>query len=482
MFGLRAGKMKAMEKEMKTLRMAVQNFQFDPASGTFATDTEAYRGNTYPGDTAMIAAVNKAYNGLSNWGVNITKAVVDIRAAMIGGAGVEVGITEGYAGEAEKEIEFIKDLMDFNNINSETQVAWAVEGGIEGRALFLLNTVVSQHEDGKMRKTVKTTFVPRTNGEMGSSYTVKTNPLDYSDIKSLELTQGNGNPPRTIPPSNFVYRKFGGRVSQINCSTPIVGHIMPQVESIDKAMRDWREINNLYAQPTPTVECTNAADAQSQYDLMTTINWKIGKLLVVGGGTFKMVGPEIDGVVSLLDEITMSLKIVSGTTGIPPHFLGFPDLMQNRATADSLTEVMFAATARERLAWLQLYTSIFRSAILLSNKVFGTSMDPKAVTALLPENAQTRLRQIVEIWLPIFEAKAITRKSFLNRIPGIDAEKESKEVMKDIEEGAYDGVPPGEGNGQLGTNKPGKGSPDPDNTRTKTQLEKRTGGAGRNAK
>jgi len=483
MFDLLGGKRrKKLESEVERLKLAIQHFEFDPSTGIDSNSPSVYRGNTYIGDVDMIAAVDKAYNGRSDWGVNLVKAVVEIRAAMIGGAGIEVGLTEGFKGDADKELKFIKEFMDYNSFDPETQVSWAVEGGIEGRALFMLESRQDKI-DGKPVKAIKSTFIPKRSGSNAGSYDVKTNPLDYSDLTLVEVRPANGAPPRFLKPGEFVYKKFGGRVSQVNCSTPIVGHVMPQIEAIDHALRDWREINNLYAQPTPTVECVNAADAETQYTLMTdVIKWKIGHLLVVGGGTFKMVGPEIDGVVSLLDEVTMNLKMVSGTTGIPPHFLGFPDLMQNRATADSLTEVMFAATARERLAWISLYTDMFRKAIELNNKTNGTSMNPKAVTALLPENAQTRLRQLVDIWLPVYEAKALTRKSFLNRVPGIDAEKESGEVMKAIQAGEYDGVKPMEGNGQLGTRKPGKGSPDPDNTRTKTQLEKRTGGAGRNAK
>lgn len=476
MFGL--GGNRKLRKEIERLKLAVQHLEFNPATGLFENDNATYRGNTYPGDTAMIAAVNKAYNGCSDWGVNICKAVVEIRASMIGGAGIEVGVREGFTGDASKEIEFCKDLMMFNGLNADSQTSYAVEGGIEGRALFVMNSVI----DGGKKK-IRVRFVPYTSNGGASTYTIQTNPNDYTAITAVKITPQSGQAPYLLSPQYFAYRKFGGRASRVNQSSPLVGHVLPQIEAIDHALRDWREINNLYSKPTPVLELVNSSDAEPQYRLITqTLNWKIGQLLVVGGGVYKMVGPGMEGVQSILDEITVNLKITSGTTGIPPHFLGFPDLMANRATADSLTEVMFAATNKERSAWIQLYTEILRKSILLNNAIVGSAMDPSAIVALLPENAQTRLRQIVDIWLPVFSAKGITRKSFLDRIPGIDSEKEDEKVLKDIKAGAFDGIKPTDpGNGQLGTNKGGS-SHSPGDTASLTRLEKRTTGAGRNAK
>lgn len=473
-------KQKALEAEVKSLRAAVQNFEFDPASGTYNSDLPAFRGNTYAGDLAMINAVNSAYNGESAWGVNLVKSIVEIRAAMVGGAaGVEVGVAMNYKQDAQKEMEFCQQFMRDSGINQDTQMEWAIEGGIDGRCMFeLYNTL----EEKKVK--IKARFFPFFGGLNAPRYTVKTDPMDYTNILGADVSSPNGGTPRTIAPARMVYRKFGGRKSCINQSSPLVGHVLPQVEAIDKGLRDWREINSLYANPTPVVIVDNAADAEPQYTMMTqTLKWRIGKLLVIGGGDYKLVGPENGGVESIEKEITVALKIISGTTGIPPHFLGFPDLMSNRATADGLLEMMFAATARERTAWLEAYTELFRKAIMLYNRYSGDSLNPDAVHAILPENTQTRLRQLVDVWLPLFESKAVTRKTFLKRVPDVDAEKEDTDVKAALKAGEYDGVEPGSTtNGQLGRNKPGAKNHDPDDTAQKTRLEKRTGGAGRNAR
>lgn len=468
-----------MREELETLRVAVQNFEFDPATGTYDTENARYRGNKYPGDLNMVYAVNRAYIGEADWGVNLVKSIVEIRAAMVGGAaGVEVGQSLNYKGEAKRELDFIREFMAYNEINQSTQMDWAVEGGIDGRCMFELSTAVVDKKNK-----VRARYVPFYGGITAPRYTIKTDEYDYTrhlyaDIGSLESGQV-----RRVSPDRYVYRKFGGRKSCVNSSSPLVGHVLPQIEAIDQALRDWREINVLYASPTPTVSVDNAEDAQTQYTMMTqTLKWQIGRLLVIGGGDYKLVGPESGGIDSLMDEITTNLKIVSGTTGIPPHFLGFPDLMSNRATADGLLEMMFAATAKERTAWIEAYTELFRKAIILYNKVSGDNLNPEAVVAVLPENTQTRLRQLVDVWLPLFESKAISRPTFLTRVPGVDPDKEEETVKKALKDGSFDGVEPqSKTNGQLGRNKPGTNH-DPDNTAQKTRLEKRTTGAGRNAR
>ncbi|MDP4879928.1 MAG: hypothetical protein NWR36_08580, partial [Opitutales bacterium] len=57
------------------------------------------------------------------------------------------------------------------------------------------------------------------------------------------------------------------------------------------------------------------------------------------------------GGTSLTTEINTIAKIISGATGIPIHYLGFTDLMSNRATAEDLAELVNVTTSHEREAW-----------------------------------------------------------------------------------------------------------------------------------
>ena len=62
---------------------------------------------------------------------------------------------------------------------------------------------------------------------------------------------------------------------------PKTAKVLTQCENLDKALYDWRKINNLFASPTPVVECTSEGDAKSIATAIEAAKWNVGKLLVV---------------------------------------------------------------------------------------------------------------------------------------------------------------------------------------------------------
>ena len=72
---------------------------------------------------------------------------------------------------------------------------------------------------------------------------------------------------------------------------------------------------------------------------------------VVTRGKFGIVSSDSGPVETLAKEAAMIIKSLSATSAIPPHWLGYTDLLSNRATADSLFEAIKAGTLVERLAW-----------------------------------------------------------------------------------------------------------------------------------
>lgn len=467
-------------KEFRRMTARVQHFEsvFDALTNSLGTNLPAYRGNTYTTDVAMSAALARAYAGNSPWGVQLVRTCIDIRAAFTGGAGVEAVLSEEAEGSGEKELAFAREFLNYNKMDDDSVIMdWATDGCIDGRALLILDV---KDDNGKK---VRARFVPW--GELG--YTVTADENDYTVYTKVEYTtKKEGGRPVEVAEEKFVYVKFGGRRCNTNTSPPLIGTVLPQMEAYDKALRDMREINNLYATPTPTISLKDGSTVRDVYNSLTgsgenAINWKIGKLLVIGDGTFSMVSADNAGAESIEKEIVLNLKTISAVTGIPVHFLGFSDLMSNRATADGLTEMIYASTSKERNAWLSFYTQAMRKAMVLYNKTASTKLNPNNIKAQLPQNTETKLKALVDLWLPIYEARGITRKTFIDQIPGINSEKESEAVKKEMDDGAYDGVPLKEGNSLRGRNKPGTTSHDPDNVAEKGRLERRTSGQGRNA-
>jgi hypothetical protein len=171
--------------------------------------------------------------------------------------------------------------------------------------------------------------------------------------------------------------------------------------------------------------------------MLERINWKIGKY-IVSQASFSLVGMSGDAKDSLMNEITTNTKIISGATGVPPHFLGMPDILSNRATAQEMGDLMIAATDKERKIWTGAYNELIRKALLMANKYFNKGFNPEIVKASLPYMSESKLRELIDVWLPLHQSSIIDDETILNKIPGVDIERildnKRKESVKLIQE------------------------------------------------
>ena len=150
---------------------------------------------------------------------------------------------------------------------------------------------------------------------------------------------------------------------------------------------------------------------------------------------------DISGVDSIEKEIEDLVKMISGSTGIPVHFLGFVDLMSNRATADTLIEMVNAATTKERRTWIGAYEEVIRKAMIMYNAEANQGMskekqlDPNKIKVNIPVITKEHYDRIEKIYLPACVAGKLSDEAFLAMIPGFDvkAELERKKANEESE-------------------------------------------------
>lgn len=368
-----------------------------------------------------VIQLSKMYDGEADWGNFIVKTIIDLRAAFIASSGINVEVDEK-SGSREKE--FVDELIKRNGLDNETPQAWAKEGEIEGK--FLCRLFVD-----KEKKQIDVRYVPW----VSKRYSVKVKDNDYAKYDAVEWQ--NGQAKEIVPEDEFVYVQFGGRTHYVNKTPSRTSAIIRQIENLDKAQEDWREINHLYAAPTPVFECKEAGDVSRLHTLLKDINWKIGKFIATTA-KFQLHSVNAGSKDSLVSEITALTKIISGTTGIPPHFLGYPDLMSNRATASEMGDLITSSTATERVIWKGAYNQLLRKALLLANKHFKTGYKPDVVEATMPYITKDKLQELVDVWLPL-EGRGIVDKDYIrSMIPDVDseamAEREAEAHAKLIQE------------------------------------------------
>ena len=417
-------KVAALETEVKRLRFIQENM-------LVAGDAEAqakYKGNNYPSYDKAVNEISRKYQGIADWGVLQTGNVIDLRAAFIIGQGLKL---TAKAEDAEDEMAFAQKFIEDNGLDHELAQDLAKEAEIEGKMLLKLfpETIADINESGKRTK-IMLRWVSWTQ----TKYTINTDANDYAKIEKAiwkEVDKAEEN----LEPSTFVYKKFGGRLNMPNDAMPRVGKCLTQIDNLDKALRDWREIDRLFSSPTPDFECETAEDAKACNEWLEKVNWKIGKGFA-HTGKFSYKQPDASGQQAIETEIITLMKMISGTTGIPIHFLGAPELTTKYGAAnESLLELIEASTSKEREIWKGGYQELITKAMLMWNteSKIGERLDPTKVGVELVRITQAQWDRIEKIYLPMFLGGALTLPGLLAQVPGFDVEAEKK--RRDEEDG-----------------------------------------------
>ena len=403
--------------ENKRLKQEVRELQFTVDSLLSGTRLESETSNQYNTTEAQITEIVRKYNGLAEWGCDLTKAIVELRAAFIYGSGFKYVPIDNKQTAA---VDRINQILEYNNIDIEVGQALAREAEIEGRILVRL---VPEENKETSKKTIRIVHLPY------SEYKYKIITGDYYNIyEQCKYTDSKSNKDEIMNMGEFVYQKFGGRLTTPNETAPIVGYLLGHIEAVDKCFYDFRQINNLFSRPTPVFTVPDADAAAELNATLKSTNWKIGNAVITNGNMI-FVSPSAATMSALMDEITYRVKIISSVSGIPVHFLGMPDLMSNRATADSLVDLVYGATERARNAWIGFYEELGRDCLkMLTDKFHETPYDLNSFKVELPFMTSDKVLKIVQEWLPLFNSGCLSKKTIISKIPDINVDEEIKSI------------------------------------------------------
>lgn len=375
------------------------------------TRNTGYVGNAYRNYDAMVKELDRKYRGAAEWGSVVAKTVVDVRSAFTIGQGVKANLKPKKEG-ATRELLFIQEFLKHNNLDQEDAQDWASEAELEGKFLARLSPNLE-----KMQIDVR--HIPW----IKQQYQVVTPDDDYKRYIRVDYNLNGSGAEQRIDEPYFVYKRFGGRTHNVNETPPKIAMVLTAMENLEKSMWDWRKINHLFASPTPYFKTQDQDQARDVKAGIEAANWKIGKWFV-GSAEFSLVSATSQAADVLDREVTTNAKLVSAGVSLPVHFLGFPELMSNRATADNLMELVQAGTNRERAIWIGFYEELFRKVLLAANTFLRTGFDVEAVGAHIPFVSSAKMQEIVTVWLPMLSANAITLKTFLSKVPEVNAEEE----------------------------------------------------------
>lgn len=424
--------------EVKELRKQVQhlNHTVDDILSEHG-DYDSTKGNQYKTYKTAVKETSSKYNGTAKWGNIQVGNIIDVRSAFIIGQGIKV--------ESKGEKEFIEEFIKHNNLDEELPQDLCKEAEIDGRCLVRLIKNVDQ-------KNIDIRFVSYSDYE----YSVNTKADDYGTIENITWKKPNTSEVVTILPAEFVYKAFAGRLGKVHDMMPKVAKVLTQCENLDRALADWRKTNYLFSAPTPYFQTADKTEAEALYAWLKKINWKIGKVLT-SKAIFSYVGITTTGLESLEKEITILAKVISGATGVPVHFLGFPDLMSNRAVSTDLFESLNASCNKERRIWSGFYQELIEKAIQLRNT--GLQLKDPALTGESANKStldikvqilnftEAQLKLLIDVWLPLYQANIIDIDYMLKMIPNADPQKiktaldlKNKTMLKGIQDMEQDSL------------------------------------------
>jgi hypothetical protein len=386
--------------------------------------SRAYVGNDYQVYEDAVYEISEKYCGRAEWGVLQTRSIIDLRSAFILGEGLKVTHTTETRAEAERELQFAEDFMSFNDLDGELDQEMAKEAEIEGKIAIKLWLDEEPYRDWPGMVSA------RFKSWLSSKYVVTADPNDYLWYKNLSWKAMGTTSAGSYDEAQFVYAKFGGRINMPNEAQPKIAACLTQIDRLDRALRDLREIDHLFASPTPYFKVLSVAEGQAIETYIERTNWKIGKALITSS-EFTLVSAPITGVDNLIAEIELCVKMISGATGIPIHYLGLLDLLKNRSTGENIRELIMASTTRERQTWIGVYEELLTKAMQMWNATYRAQkteglLDPTKVKVDIPQVTQEHWDHIQNVLIPAVAANIISKEHVAGQIPGVDQEKEAE--------------------------------------------------------
>jgi hypothetical protein len=434
----------ATKKELEVLSRDFRRLKFDLQSSIDTmTGEEAaslYGANKYKTYAGAVDALNKKYQNESDWGNGLAANIIDFRAAVTVSSGPQykpaknstiqqkdedgksIGKDKVQAFEpavdieedATTEMDFCRSFFDVNDINHEAPQELGREAEIEGRVAVTLDwdeaeqQVIMNHRPWLSYKYKET----RSKSNKKIIESIK---WDANESEGIQAGEAKGD--------LLVCRWFGGR-RRAKDPMPKVARCLTQIDYVDQAFRDWREIDRLYVAPIPVFECKTPEEAEEMNDrIKAGLNFKIKKAWAVVGN-FKFAGPDMSGIDSLEREIKRQSCFIAGTTGYPLQFL-LPDMLSNRSTSENIMESALVHTASERAIWTGFYEELISKAMkLYTIKTSKTALDPNKLSITISLMTQEQWNRLTNFWLPAFKDDLVTREAVLPQIPDFNIQEE----------------------------------------------------------
>jgi hypothetical protein len=434
------------KKKVAALETRLQNFQEESARKiqnlqiSFYTTTrnlaesqqEKYAWNRYQTYDLAINEIHRMYNCQAPWGITIG-GLIDLRAAFIGGHGIEI---DQEIPDSDREKAFVEKFLEVNGLNSAGFLKLLREPEKEGKCLLK----IIHDPEYEWKWTNKKKEIPERGMaiiqhfswiEYGYKVTAK---KENNEVAEKAQYKNSDKKDITIKEPEFVYRRWRGPSNKIDEATSIFQRVIEHIIGLEKAYFDQRLNNHLFAAPKPAIKCENKHQADEMNAILNKNEGGFNlasRRVLVHVGEFKFVQPPTSA--DLQNEIGAHRKAISFLTGIPEQFLGDSSGVRGKDLSENLMEGVDHAMEGDRQIAEDMLNELIRKAIAMVNGK-TTALRESAIKIRIGKITAADWNRIVAIWIPAATENLISHETFLEQVPGLDAEQEIDRLEKESEE------------------------------------------------
>lgn len=421
--------------------------------------------NNYSTYSAQIEKIYKMYYGESDYGGEIARGIIDTRASMLCGEGINtivfdseeflqaqeekekkekaekqpiqaldnpIETQQGILEEAEEEEEivdekkeavtkFIDNFVKWNKLQGAGLIEIGECTEKEGKVLLVLNPI---------KKDDKTIITFEVFDFYSNKYEIK---RSNGEITSISYTKGIDK--KSIPISRVVFIQTSGNKKDCIKTPPRIANVLTQIENYSRAKYDLRANNHLFAKTTPFFKTMDQGGANAINNDIAAKKWVIGRGYA-GTADFSYVSQTTGASDCIEKERVMDMKDIATTIGVPIMLMNYPELMSNRSTAETMMEMVNNSTKKERLLIEDGIKELIQKAMKLAidSGVEGAIYEPDMFDVNLPLITLDNLKSLIDVWAMLMDKGLVSKKTVQGKIPGINPSDEEKQIQAEKKE------------------------------------------------
>lgn len=398
--------------------------------GVVLSDIENYQSlfktaNKYNTRQLQVTETIKKYKGIANFGNQILQRLINLRVAFSVPNRlflIKNPITKATDTQIKETKEYLNLFLSFNKLDTSLPRDLTKQSELEGQVLIRLKW----NNEEKLPSLLYYSSV---------SPGYKIEPINKYYLPSnieIKVVLEEARKEETVTDNEIVFIAFNDELNSY-VGHPSCGGILATIENLDKDLQDWRKLNHLFGHLTPHFKCETTEEAEAINQQISAKGWKVGTAIATNA-EFALKGPGGSESNMLMLAIQTDIKIISGHTGIGPHFLGFANVMSNRATADSMGEPTEVVLHSEITSWTNFYTELFKKVLIMRNKKLNSKLVIDAILPKLVPLTDRQWRVIKDVFLPLAEKGKISDSTLLSRLPEIDPDVEKEKIKEEEEE------------------------------------------------